>query len=197
MGEILHDFFNKSIQAFNFIDPERVLSDNRLLVRILESAFDANELGFLKGSFDTSGQTLIDSLNPHDRACMLTQALCAIVLFFHKLSESQWLHRDPIPRLTAHIVDRELIGIRSGKDRKAVFETIQESSIFTTCRLTSEVSDLLLKAVGQGEKLGAPNNRFMVEDESDLQEISLSFVNDHVGSDDVVLPNGMKIVALN
>ncbi|OIW22515.1 hypothetical protein CONLIGDRAFT_587335 [Coniochaeta ligniaria NRRL 30616] len=199
VGEILHDFFAKSIQIFNFKDPHKVLSDPRLLSRILESVFDAAELGFLtgRGSFDSSGQALIDSLTPHDRACMLTQALAGVTLFFHKLAESQWLHRDPVPQLTAHIVERELSGIRSGKERKAVFETIENSSIFTQCHLISQVSDLILKAVGQGEKLGVPDNAFVIEDDSELQEISLSFVNDHPGPDDVVLPNGMRILALN
>lgn len=199
MGEILHDFFDKSIQIFNFKDPQKVLSEPRLLDRIMESVFDAEELGFLrgKGSFDSSGQALIDSLSPHDRACMLTQALAGVLLFFHQLAESQWLHRDPIPLLTAHIVERELSGIRSGKERKAVFETIENSAIFTRCNLITQISDLILKAIGQGEKLGVTDNSFVIEDDSELEEISLSFVNDHPGPGNVVLPNGMTILALN
>lgn len=199
VGEVLDDFFKRSIQIFNFNDPHKALSHPRLLDRILESVFDAEELGFLKGkgSFDNKGQSLIDGLSPHDRACMLTQALTGVVLFFHKLAESQWLHRDPVPQLTAHIVERELNSIRSGKERKAAFETIESSAIFTQCRLISQVSDLILKAVGQGEKIGVPDNAFIIEDDSELEEISLSFVNDHPGPDDVVLPNGMKILALN
>ena len=197
MGEILRDYLDKSIQTFNLKDPDKTLLDPNLLGQILESVFDENELGLLKGSFENSGQTLIGGLTPHDRACMLAQALAGVALFFHKLAETQWLHRDPVPELTTHIVERELNGIRSGKERKVVLETIESSHVFSQCHLIGEVSDLVLKAVGQGEKLGAPNNAFMIEDESELAEISLSFVNDHPGPDNVVLPNGMTILELN
>jgi len=203
VGKILHDFFDRSLQIFNFKDPEKVLLEPRLLGRILETMFDAETLGFVKASLDSDGeghgqgQALIDGLSPHDRACMLTQALAGVVMFFHKLAESQWLHRDPVPRLTGHIVDRELSGIRSGKERKAMLEAIEDSRIFTQCHLATEVSDLILRAVGQDEKSDMSNRAFMIEDDSELAEISLSFVNDHPGPDAVVLPNGMTILALN
>ncbi|KAB5529070.1 hypothetical protein GE09DRAFT_1064621 [Coniochaeta sp. 2T2.1] len=197
MSDILRDFFDRSLQIFNFNDPDKVLADPQLLDQIIESVFDAEELGFLQGSIDIGGQDLINGLAPHDRACLLSQALAGIILFFHRLSESQWLHRDPVPKLTAHIVDRELSGIRTGKERRAIFETIESSSVFTECHLASQVSDLILKAVAQEERFGASENAFTIEDDSELQEISLSFVNDHPGPEDVVLPNGMTVLTLN
>jgi hypothetical protein len=77
------------------------------------------------------------------------------------------------------------------------FETIEESHILTQCNITSQITDLILKAVDQGEKAEPNNNGFMVEDETELQVISLSLINDHPAPDDVMLPNVMTILALN
>jgi hypothetical protein len=85
---------------------------------------------------------------------MLTQALAGAVLFFDKRAESQWLHREPVPKLSSHIAERELRGIKFGPQRKALFETIEGSPIFTQCHVTSQVSDLILKLVGQVHKAG-------------------------------------------
>lgn len=52
------------------------------------------------------------------------------------------------------------------------------------------MSDSILKAVRQVHKGANPENAFVVEDKSELQEMSLSFLNDQ-GPDDIVLPCGM------
>jgi hypothetical protein len=92
-------------------------------------------------------------------------------------------------------VDRVLKEVEQQK--QAILDTIECSPIFTSCRLKNEVSDLIQSAVRQGEGEGGGSGRnSVVLDDSDLQEISLSYVNDK-GPDDMVLPCGLRILRLN
>ncbi|KAK3374781.1 hypothetical protein B0H63DRAFT_480871 [Podospora didyma] len=209
MAEIIPNFFAKAVAIFNMRDTAAVLTDPTLLDRILGATFEPAQRRFLEESLHHSSiesGTILLGLSPHERAVLLTQALAGIVLFLHKLADTQWPHEDLVSPYTlpARTVERELQEIRSGTEKQEVLETIEASRIFSSCQLKTEIADLVVKAVEQAERVDVPNSPnqragsrgIVVEDDSELQEISLSFVNDK-GPDDMFLPCGLKILRLN
>lgn len=236
-------------------DVPSVLSFSTLPSRILRAAFNQTDQSplideILQHSSTESSCVLVNNLSPHERAVLLVQCLSEIVLFLHKLADSQWPHREnfslslPPLTLTEKSVERTLAEFGEGRERITVLETVEGSRVFTECALAQQIADLVTEAVeiaehdgylakdghgaveyamggmggqnsgryylgggGGGERSthghhghghGHPRQRrsVVVVDDSELQEISLSFVNDK-GPDDMVLPCGMKILPLN
>ena len=210
MRDILPNFFTKAIQLFNMRDPTATLADPTLLRRALDATFDASQKALLTdslGSSGTSSSSLVLNLSPHERAVLLAQALAGALLFLHRLADSQWPYDAFLApyTLTPGAVARQLEELRGGRERREALETVEASTVFTTCALRKGVADLLVRAVewadavrfagaGGNQHHGAPR-AVVVEDDSELQEISLSFVNDK-GPDDMVLPCGLTILPL-
>ncbi|KAK0703879.1 hypothetical protein B0T26DRAFT_733121 [Lasiosphaeria miniovina] len=211
MRDIMPNFFAKAVQIFNMRDSAGVLTDSSLLGRVLEATFDPGERLLLDQSLHYStadSGTMLLSLSPHERAVLLTQALAGIVLFLYKLADTQWPHEDFLSpyTLSARTLEHALRDISSGHEKGVVLETVEASPIFASCQLKSQVADLIARAVEQAEDGRAPNfvangrhassRAIIVEDDADLQEISMSFVNDK-NPDDMVLPCGLSILRLN
>ncbi|KAK4167731.1 hypothetical protein QBC43DRAFT_311341 [Cladorrhinum sp. PSN259] len=216
MRDILPDFLSKAVQIFNMRDVPSSLNDPSLLSRIVDATFGRNQKPILTESLHRSGTesgSILLNLSPHERAVLLTQALAGIILFLHVLADTQWpqpdfnhyhaTYRDPSSpyTLTPRTVARELEETKEGATGKQeLLETIEASSIFSECTLKQEITELLRSAVASAEKLGSPHRhmrgprKLVVEDESELQEFSLSFVNDHRGPGDAVLPCGLTIL---
>lgn len=172
---------------------------------MLAAAFESrDELGLLQDALGGGGgggggaqqqqQPLIDLLSPHDRACLLAQALAQTALFFHGLATAQWAQGDPAVGLTEQSIGRQLREVRLGTGRKSVVEVVEASPIFTQCFSRSEISELIVRAVEQTQEVGAGQNPISVGG-SELKDIPLTSVNDR-GRDDLVLPCGMTIVPL-
>ncbi|KAK3994193.1 hypothetical protein QBC44DRAFT_322808 [Cladorrhinum sp. PSN332] len=228
MRDILPNFLAKSIQLFNMRDVPASLNDPSLLSRIVDATFGRNQKPLLTESLHRSGTesgSILLNLSPHERAVLLTQALAGIILFLHMLADTQWplpdfshyTYRDPSSpyTLTPRTITRELEETRDGSTGKQeLLETIEASPIFTECNLKQEITELIRGAVAQAEKFESPHRHMrgprniVVEDESELQEFSLSFVNDYrapaqgegqagAGGNAEVLPCGLTILPLN
>ncbi|KAK4187141.1 hypothetical protein QBC35DRAFT_464069 [Podospora australis] len=217
MRDILPNFYAKAVQLFNMKDIPATLDNSSLLSKVLDATFGTHQKPLLAESLRRSGTesgSILLHLSPHERAVLLTQALAGIILFLHMLADAQWPegHEGPTSAtvtLTEKTISRELEDLRLGGGKKDLLEIVETSHIFTECQLKQDIAALLVKAVTQAEKTElsktAPNNyrhnkgftrAVVVEDDSELQEISLSFVNDH-GPDDIVLPCGLTILPLN
>ncbi|GAB1320905.1 hypothetical protein MFIFM68171_11115 [Madurella fahalii] len=207
MRDILPNFFSKAVQLFNMRDPAAVLADAALLPRVLDETFDSSQKPLLAeclGRSGTESGTILLNLSPHERAVLLAQALAGVVLFLHRLAGAQWPHQDAPgapSELTQRAMARELETVRLGREKREVLETVEASTVFTTCSLRKEIADLIVRAIRNADKFEAAHHHgasraIVVEDDSELQEISLSFVNDK-GPDDMVLPCGLTILPLN
>jgi len=210
MRDILPNFFLKAIQLFNLRDPTATLvADPSLLRRALDATFVDTQKALLDECLRRSGTesgSLLLNLTPHERAVLLTQALAGAVLFLHQLADAQWPHDVFLApyTLTPSMLGRQLDTIRRGGGGRAVLETVEASTVFSECTLPSAVADLIVKAVQTAADRGAGGHHphhgesraIIVEDDSELQEISLSFVNDHKAAGDVVLPCGLTILPL-
>ncbi|KAM7218336.1 hypothetical protein V8F06_006259 [Rhypophila decipiens] len=242
--EMLPNFFAKCVQIFNMRDVSSVLADASLPVRILKAAFHQTDqfpllTEILQHSSTESSSLLVNNLSPHERAVLLVQGFTLLVFFLHRLADAQWPHREnfslslPPLTVTKHGVDRLVKELENGKERIAVLEMVEGSTIFTECAIRQGIADLVagvVERVEQEEKTesefysfgggssGAGPGRYVYEgvvggsgnhpaprrqrrsvvvvDDSDLQEISLSFVNDK-SPDDMVLPCGLRILPLN
>lgn len=218
MRDILPNFLAKAIQIFNMRDVPASLNDSSLLSRILDATFGRNQKPLLTESLHRSGTesgSILLNLSPHERAVLLTQALAGITLFLHMLADTQWpqpdfshhmCREDPSTpyTLTPHTIAWELEETRDGNTgKKDLLETIEASPIFTECNLKQDIAELIRAAVAQAERFESPRRHvrgprnLVVEDDSELQEFSLSFVNDHRAPGDVVLPCGLTILPLN
>lgn len=210
MRDIMPNFFTKAVRIFNMRDRARVLERPELLEQVLVATFGADQRPLLQESLHKSSiePGILLSLSPHERAVLLVQALTAVVMFLDKLADTQWPHRnhDAFPGvLTWHTVEHEIRDIGSGRARRALLGTIEHSPIFTSCALTGAIADLIVEAVETADKVAdkvaEPHGRraskdILVVDDAELEEISLSFVNDkHPG--DMVLPCGLTILPLN
>ncbi|KAK3905461.1 hypothetical protein C8A05DRAFT_12704 [Staphylotrichum tortipilum] len=210
MRDILPNFFLKAIQLFNLRDPTATLvADPSLLRRALNATFVDSQKALLdeclRRSSTESGSLLLN-LTPHERAVLLTQALAGAVLFLHQLADAQWPHDVFLApyTLTPSMLARQLDTIQRGGGGRAVLEMVEASTVFSECTLPSAVADLIVKAVQRAADRGAGGHHprhgesraIVVEDDSELQEISLSFVNDHKAAGDVVLPCGLTILPL-
>lgn len=209
--DIMPDFYAKAVQLFNLRDVSSVLEDPNLLVRILEATFGVHQRILVDDSLSHSSTepSIFLGLSPHERAVLLAQGMAAVILFLHKLADVQWPHRDnsrgilPPATITAKDVQRVIDEIERGTEKRELLEEIESSPIFTSCRMRKEVADLIYGAVEKADKGAASHftreargKGTLMVDDSDLQEISLSFVNDK-GPDDMVLPNGLRILPLN
>jgi hypothetical protein len=222
--EILPHFFTRAIQIYNMRDPTAALtSDPSLLTHILEATFDTTQRGLIAECLstntntspspststsdpDTNSNSLLSHLTPHERAVLLAQALTGTILFLHRLTDAQQ-GTSAIPAgITPGAITRQLAETRANTtERRAVLETVEGSGVFTSCTLRGQVAEVMVRAVQSAERAregqagarrhaGAPRG-IVVEDDSELQEISLSFVNDK-GPDDMVLPSGLTILPL-
>ncbi|KAK3311868.1 hypothetical protein B0H66DRAFT_594540 [Apodospora peruviana] len=213
MRDIIPNFFAKAVRIFNMRDISSILTDAGLLTRILTAAFGTNQRPLLSEilscSLSTEQPTMLLNLSPHERAVLLTQSLVEIVLFLHKLADTQWPHREnfalalPPPTLTARTLERELDDFLLGHEKNTVLEVVEGSTIFSSCPLKKGISDLISSAVEQavskhdGVARQSPSGKpVVIVEDSDLQEISLSFVNDK-SPDDMILPCGLRILPLN
>jgi hypothetical protein len=217
MRDILPNFFAKAIQLFNMRDPTAALAEPALLRRALDAIFDTSQKALLADCLDSSGtssSTLLLNLTPHERAVLLTQSLAGGLLFLHRLADSQWPYDAFLApyTLTPGTIARQLDEVRRGREGREALETVEASPVFTTCTLRKGVADLLVRAVERADAVrdsdgsgggggghhyhhhGVPR-ALIVEDDSELQEISMSFVNDK-GPDDMVLPCGLTILPL-
>ncbi|EAQ88852.1 hypothetical protein CHGG_05471 [Chaetomium globosum CBS 148.51] len=215
IADILPHFFTRAIQIFNLRDPTAALtSDPALLAHILEATFDASQHGLVAECLntntttdaDTNPTSLIAHLTPHERAVLLTQTLTSILLFLHRLADTQQTTTATPSGLTRAALTRQLTETHSAPtERRAVLETVESSAVFSSCTLHGQVAEVMVRAVqgaararegstGGRRHAGAPRG-IVVEDDSELQEISLSFVNDQ-GPDDVVLPSGLTLLPL-
>ncbi|KAK0637445.1 hypothetical protein B0T17DRAFT_482016 [Bombardia bombarda] len=220
MRDIVPNFWAKAVRIFNMRDVGSVLTDSKLLGRVLHAAFlDTSQQPIMTECLSHSGTepTLFLGLSPHERAVLLAQVLGEIVLFLHKLADTQWPHGGSggptalaPPSLTSRTVERVLAEFREGQAKTEVLDIVEASRIFSSCQLRQGVSDLITKAVEQADRvvsLAPPkpavmNNRAVVVVDDDagdgMRDISLSFVNDKgVGPDDMVLPCGLRILPLN
>ena len=252
MRDIVPNFFAKAIQVFNMRDlhglvtlaaptTHHSLSTSPrgvpiLISTVLDATFDPEQHDLVvealsHASTDEDTHMLL-GLSPHERAVLLAQSLAALIFFLHKLADSQWPHRNnsaltlPPATLTAMTVQRAVDEIRAGHEKRELLETIENSPIFSTCRMKQEVAGLIVKAVEHADKVNGaggqqhpyfdddgvggggslghhgrmsihhPARSILVVDDADLEEISLSFVNDK-GPDDMVLPCGLRILPLN
>lgn len=209
--DIMPNFYAKAVQLFNLRDVSSVLDDPTLLIRILEATFGMHQRILVDESLSHSSTepSIFLGLSPHERAVMLAQAMAAVILFLHKLADVQWPHRDnlrgilPPATITARDVQRVIHEIEVGTEKRELLEEIESSPVFTSCRMRKEVADLIHRAVEKADKGAASHftreeraRGVLMVDDSDLQEISLAFVNDK-GQDDMVLPNGLRILPLN
>ncbi|KAK3296362.1 uncharacterized protein B0H64DRAFT_342579 [Chaetomium fimeti] len=222
MHDILPHFFTRAVQLFNLRDPTASLvSDSTLLTQILEATFDASQQGLVTeclGSTDseTSPSSLLAHLTPHERAVLLAQTLTATLLFLHRLADTQSSPSRSLPTgITSDTITRQLAETRaSAAERRALLEAVESSGVFTACTLRGQVAEVMVRAVQGAERvrvseggMGGGGGRrhagagaagrgiVVVEDDSELQEISLSFVNDK-GPEDMVLPSGLTILPL-
>lgn len=252
---MLPNFFAKCVKIFNMRDVSAVLAEPSLPSRILKAAFNQTDqfpllAEILEHSSTESSSLLVNNLSPHERAVLLVQGFSELVLFLHKLADSQWPHREnfslslPPPTLTAHGVERQLDEFGMGNERIKVLQMVEGSTVFTDCPIRQAIADLIAGAIERAEheekgdegiamrdsdvyslaaaSTGVSSGRYLCEgvvgasggahdhhpshraprrsvvvvDDSDLQEISLSFVNDK-SPNDVVLPCGLKILPLN
>ncbi|KAK1774762.1 hypothetical protein QBC45DRAFT_424009 [Copromyces sp. CBS 386.78] len=221
--DIMPNFFAKAVQLFNLRDVSCVLDHDpsSLLTRILEATFGPHQRILVDESLSHSSTDPIQNnkiflgLSPHERAVMLAQAMAAVILFLHKLADIQWPHRDnsssligtlPPATVTGKQVQQVIDEMAVGTEKKELLEEIEASSLFTSCRMRKEVADLIHGAVEKADKTAASHyisregeqrgTSFIVDD-ADLHEMSLAFVNDKEGPEDVVLPNGLRILPLN
>ncbi|KAM7193795.1 hypothetical protein V8F20_008270 [Naviculisporaceae sp. PSN 640] len=246
--EMLPNFFAKCVQIFNMRDVSAVLADPSLPTRILKAAFQQTDqylllTEILQHSSTESSSLLVNNLSPHERAVLLVQGFTLLVLFLHKLADSQWPHREnfsmtlPPPTVTKQGVEKLLDEFGTSRERTSVLEMVEGSTVFTDCSIRQAIADLIAGTIElaeqeeKGEDMresefysfvgassGVSSGRYVYEgvvgasghhpshrgqrrsvvvvDDSDLQEISLSFVNDK-SPDDVVLPCGLKILPLN
>lgn len=183
-------------------DVSAVLADPGLLERVLLATFEKEQRPLLDESLHRSSteRTIILSLSPHERAVLMTQELASIVMFLDRLADTQWPQRDAFGTVTAHAVESDLRAISDGHGRRELLETIEGTRIFTTCPLKQAIADLITKAVELADKAVSPHGRgagraIVVVDDSELQEISLSYINDK-GPNDMVLPCGLTILPL-
>ncbi len=204
MRDIIPNFFAKAVKIFNMRDNSAVLNESSLLGEVLRAAFGGDRrllLDEILNSTNTS-MTMLLSLSPHERAVLLTQALAGVVMFLDELADTQWPQRETfMSTLTRHSIQRELHEMSMGHQTRELLDTIEGSSVFTSCQLKQSVADLIVKAVEVADRIMSPHGRgasraFTVDDDSELQEISLSFVNDK-SPDDIVLPCGLTILPLN
>lgn len=248
---MLPNFFAKCVQIFNMRDVSAVLSDPSLPTRILKAALQQTDqylllTEILQHSSTESSSLLVNSLSPHERAVLLVQGFALLVLFLHKLADSQWPHREnfslslPPLTVTQQAVEKLLGEFGTLREKTSVMEMVEGSTIFSDCPIRQAIADLVAGAIERAEQeekgdnamlaresefyssvgasSGVSSGRYVYEgvvgtsghhpsrrgqrrspvvvDDSDLQEISLSFVNDK-SPDDVVLPCGLKILPLN
>jgi hypothetical protein len=221
MCDILPDFFAKTVQLFNLRDPTSILDPDpappaaeSLLARILFATFDDSRRAIVSDALLRSGtdtDSLVLALTPHDRAVLLAQALAAVLLYFHRLADTQWPH-GVLPAsyslgpetLSRHLEDLRRDSVRD-QERHAVLEEVEESNIFTTCTLRRNVAELLVKAIEKADRIrngkagsrhpGEARTPVEVEDDSELQEISMRFANDK-SPNNAVLPCGLSILPL-
>ncbi|KAK5655765.1 hypothetical protein OQA88_5302 [Cercophora sp. LCS_1] len=204
MRDIMPNFFMKAVKIFNMRDRLSVLMTPNLLERALGASFDTDQRPLLDESLHHSSTEpgILLGLSPHERAVLLTQALASVVMFLDRLADTQWPHRDPFPAtLTKQAVDNEIRGISADHGKRGLMETVENSGIFASCPLKHAISDLIVRSVEQADKISSPHGRgagraLVVMDDSELQEMSLSFVNDK-GPNDMVLPCGLTILPLN
>ncbi|KAK3400809.1 hypothetical protein B0T20DRAFT_153478 [Sordaria brevicollis] len=217
--EIMPNFFLKAIQLFNLRDVSSVLTTTpNLLVRILEATFGAHQRILVDESLShssTEPDNIFLHLSPHERAVMLCQAMSSIILFLHKLADIQWPYRTtnlslgvlPPSTITSHHLDQVIHDLSTGTEKRELLEEIEASPLFTSCRMRQELADLIYESVERADKEAASHYTreemrgkgggvWTMVDDRDLQEISLAFVNDK-GPDDMVLPNGLRILPLN
>ncbi|KAK1751306.1 hypothetical protein QBC47DRAFT_80661 [Echria macrotheca] len=203
VSEILPNFWAKAVNIFNMRDVSCVLSNPGLLERVLFATFEKDQRPLLEESLHRSStdQTILLGLSPHERAVLLTQELASIVMFLDKLADMQWPQRDPFGTVTAYSIESDLRAIAVGRGKRELLETIEGSTIFTTSPLKQAIADLITRAVEQADKAVSPHGRgagraIVVVDDSELQEMSLTYVNDKA-PDDMVLPCGLTILPLN
>jgi len=201
--DIVPNFFAKAVTVFNMRDKEAVLTTPDLLERILRATFGADQRPLLDESLHHSSiePSIMLGLSPHERTVLLTQALASVVMFLDKLADTQWPQRNPFPTLTAYAIEREIQEITAGRAKRELLDTVESSPIFSSCPIKQAVADLIASAVASADKIASPHGRgaaraILVVDDSELQEMSLSFVNDK-GPDDMVLPCGLTILPLN
>lgn len=200
MRDIMPNFWAKAVKIFNMRDTSAVLKDAGLLGRVLLTIFDKDQRPLLDDSLHRSSTdpSIVLGLSPHERAVLMTQAIAGLVMFLDKLADTQWPQRDPFGTVTAQTVESELRVIGAGHARRELLETIEGSYIFASCPLKQAIADLIVKAVELADKVSSPHGRgaSIIVDDSELHEISLSYVNDK-GPDDMVLPCGLTILPLN
>ncbi|KAL1844548.1 hypothetical protein VTK73DRAFT_2321 [Phialemonium thermophilum] len=189
----------------------------RQLGLVEDSMKDTDAAAVPVATTTTTSPKLVDGLSPHDRACLLVVAVAEILLVFHKLGEMQALRSGSRRNgaggvsLTERRIEATLREVAAGTERVAVRETVEASRVFTQGFALGEVAELIARAVEQAERGdaaagGSSSSRgggggraprsLVVEDDSELEEISLHFVNDR-GPDETVLPNGMRVLVLN
>ncbi|KAK4043854.1 hypothetical protein C8A01DRAFT_31954 [Parachaetomium inaequale] len=150
----------KGALLFNLRDPTSTLITNpSLLPSILNATFDASQRGRLlakcldRGGTEP-GPSILLNLTPHERAVLLTQALTGTLLFPHRLADAQW-PQDASPRvapaymLTPAAVTWQLDGIE--RERRGLLETVEASTLFTTCTLWGAVAELMVRAVERAD----------------------------------------------
>jgi len=201
--DIMPNFWTKAVKVFNMRDTGSVLANPDLLEKVLLTVFDKDQRPLLDESLHRSSTdpNIVLGLSPHERAVLMTQAIASVVLFLDDLAETQWPQRDPFGTVTMQTVESELRAIGAGRARKELLETIEGSYVFTSCPLKQAIADLIVKAVEKADQIASPHGRgarrtSIMVDDSELQEISLSYVNDK-GPDDMVLPCGLTILPLN
>jgi hypothetical protein len=197
------NFFVKAVRIFNMRDTVSALTEANLVEKVLLAVFGSDQWPLLNESLhrNSTEPGMLLSLSPHERSVLLTQALASIVMFLDKLADTQWPQSDGFHTLTAQTVERELRAVGAGHAKRELLETVEGSPIFTSCPLKAAIADLIVKAVALADKISSPHGRgaareIVILDDSELQEISLSFVNDK-SPDDVVLPCGLTILPLN
>ncbi|KAL1841549.1 hypothetical protein VTJ49DRAFT_6922 [Mycothermus thermophilus] len=213
--DILPNFFAKAVQLFNLRDPSSVLdptpappTESSILARILLATFDSSRRALVQDSLLRSGTdaaSLVLALTPHDRAVLLAQTLAGVLLFLHRLADSQWPH-GVLPAsyaLSEETLARHVEDLKASEgERKAVLEEVEASTVFTTCTLRRSVAELLINAIERADRIrdgkagsrhpGHARTPVMVEDDSELKEIATRFANDKTP----MLPCGLSILKL-
>ncbi|EGS17831.1 uncharacterized protein CTHT_0071850 [Thermochaetoides thermophila DSM 1495] len=177
--EILPNFLAKATQIFNMRDTNTPpaladTTDNTLLFRILDAAFPSSQKPLISEILNRSGTetgTILSSLSPHERGVLLGQALASIVLFLHRVADTQWPYNHDTAAagaeavaplagsatahshtVTAQVVDRTLQGIKTGPGKDEVLQAVEGSRVFTTCTHRKDIADLIVQAVEKGER---------------------------------------------
>jgi len=174
---ILAQCLQKISAAFQLSDKEGVFASSSTLERLIQAIFDSHVQGFLR---DDSA-LLFAQLESSVKAQIFAQPVAGFVAVMRRLAKAG--------EVSTASFNRELQLWSEGPHRNAMLETIEQSDLFSHCYMTSQISDLILKASEPKQE-----EHEMTAEET---EQMLTWATDLAPQRNMGLPWGFSIIPVN